>query len=108
MQEAAFDASSAVGWGFARYEAERLMWLAYETEIEYLQPLRYGDLVEVKTWVADWRRVRSLRQYEFRKPGEDALVARGQTEWVLLDAKTVQPATIPPMIVEAYSGGDEM
>jgi acyl-CoA thioester hydrolase len=106
MQEAAFDASEAVGWGFARYEAAGYQWLAYETDIEYLQPLRYGDLLEIKTWVADWRRVRSLRMYEMRKIGESELVARGQTDWVFLDAKTGYPIAITPEIVAAYSDGE--
>ncbi|HRF98920.1 MAG TPA: acyl-CoA thioesterase, partial [Aggregatilineales bacterium] len=60
MQESAFSASAAVGFSAHRYEVLGLQWLAYETDIEYLQAARYGDVVTVKTWVADFRRVRSL------------------------------------------------
>ena len=74
MQEAAFDASAAVGYDKNRYEAMGYLWLAHETEIEYLQPVIYGDTIEVKTWVGDFRRVRSRRFYEFRKAGHDDLV----------------------------------
>jgi acyl-CoA thioester hydrolase len=108
MQEAAFGASAAVGYGAQRYEAEGLIWLAYETDVDYLLPLRYGDTVEIKTWVADWRRVRSLRMYEFRRAGSDELIARAQTDWVLLDAKTQYPTTIKPEIIAAYSAGDSI
>ena len=56
MQETAFDASAAAGYDLARYEAMGRYWLARETDIEYLYPLRYGDSVQVKTWMADFRR----------------------------------------------------
>lgn len=108
MQEAAFDASEAVGFGYERYQSLGLLWLAYETDIEYLLPLRYGDTVEIKTWVADWRRVRSLRMYEFTKQGTGELVARASTDWVLLDAQTLMPTTITPEMVAAYSGGEDV
>ena len=51
MEEAAFDASAAVGYDKARYEAMGFLWLARETEIEYLLPIQYGDTVEITTWV---------------------------------------------------------
>ena len=73
MQEAAFAGSAAVGYGEARYSELGYQWLAYETSIEYLAPLTYGETFSVKTWVHDFRRVRSLRRYDFYR--DDALVA---------------------------------
>src|SRR5690349_20099243 len=106
MQEAAFEASDAAGYSYERYQTLGLLWLAYETDIEYVQPLRYGDTVEVKTWVANWRRVRSLRRYEFYRQGSGEVVARASTDWVLLNAQTLMPTAITPEMVTAYSGGD--
>jgi acyl-CoA thioester hydrolase len=102
MQEAAFDASAAAGYDFARYEALGQYWLVRETDIEYFQPLRYGDTFEVKTWVADFRRVRSRRAYEFRKAGEDDLVARATTDWVYIDDVTGRPVSVPSEMVAAF------
>ena len=79
MQEAAFDATAAAGYDMARYEAMGRTWLARETDIEFVRSLRYGEAGEVKTWVADFRRVRSRRAYEFRLVGSDELVARAFT-----------------------------
>lgn len=108
LQEAAFDASSAVGWSAAHYAEVGLQWLAYETEIEYLylpeHPIGYPDQLEIRTWVADMRRVRSLRRYELRRAGE--LVARASTDWVLIDANSHLPTSIPPEVVNAYSRGE--
>ena len=102
MQETAFDASAAVGYDVARYDAIGRRWLVRETDITYLRPLVYGDTVIVKTWVADFRRVRSRRAYELRLAGNDAPVATATTEWVLLDSQTLRPATIPPEMIAAF------
>jgi acyl-CoA thioester hydrolase len=101
MQEAAFDASAAAGYDLTRYEAMGHHWLVRETDIEYLRPLRYGDSVRVKTWVVDFRRIRSRRAYEFRRAGSDELVAQARTDWVFLDSATWRPAPIPPEMMAA-------
>lgn len=102
MQEAAFDASAAVGYDFARYHAMDRLWLVRETEIEYLRPLRYGDSVEIKTWVLDFRRIRSRRGYEFRHAASGELVARASTDWVFLERSTGRPTTIPHDMMAAF------
>jgi len=102
MQEAAFDASASAGYDLARYEAMGRRWLVRETDIEYLRPLRYGDSVQVKTWVADFRRIRSRRAYEFRQAESGQLVARAHTDWVFLDSATWRPAPIPPEMMVAF------
>ncbi|MBK9055455.1 MAG: thioesterase family protein [Chloroflexi bacterium] len=102
MQEVAFAASAAAGYDFARYQQSGRTWLIRETDIEYLQPLHYGDSVTIKTWVVDFRRVRSRRAYEFYRAGTTDCVARASTEWVFLDAQTLRPATIPPEMMLAF------
>lgn len=105
MQEAAFDASAAVGYGKDRYESMGFLWLAHETDVEFLLPVRYGDTVEVRTWVGDFRRVRSRRYYEFRLAGQTDLVARASTDWVYIEAATERPAIVPPEMIEAFAPG---
>lgn len=104
MQESAFSASAAVGFSAQRYESLNLQWLAYETDVEYLSSARYGDVVTVKTWVADFRRVRSLRMYELYVG--DKRIANGSTDWVLLDTKSMYPTSITSDIIEAYARGE--
>jgi acyl-CoA thioester hydrolase len=102
MQEAAFDASAAVGYDMARYDAMDRFWLIRETEIEYRHPLRYGDSVQVKTWVADFRQIRSRRAYEFTRATTGQQVARASTDWVFLERSTGRPAAIPPEMKAAF------
>jgi YbgC/YbaW family acyl-CoA thioester hydrolase len=102
MQEAAFDASAAAGYSMDRYATMDRYWLVRETDIEYLRPLRYGDSVQVRTWVADFRRVRSRRSYELRKAESGELVARASTDWVFLDTAADRPVSIPREMMEAF------
>ncbi len=102
MAEAAFAASAAVGYDFARYDRIGHLWLIRDSEIEYLAPLEYEDEVEIKTWVLDFRRFHSRRSYEFTKLHSGELAARASTDWVYLDARTLQPATIPEEMQRAF------
>ncbi len=106
MQEAAFDASAAVGYDTARYQSIGLHWLVRESDITYLRPLVYGDTVIVKTWVGDFRRVRSQRRYELRHAATGEAVATASTEWVLLNTATLRPTTIPPEMIAAFRHPD--
>lgn len=102
MQEAAFDASAAAGYDMDWYGQNGHFWLIRETDITYLRPLAYNDTVIVKTWVADFHRVRSRRLYEFRLAGSDEPVATAFTDWVYLNAATQRPAAIPPEMAAGF------
>ena len=102
MQEAAFAASAAVGYDWARYREMGYVWLVRETDIRYLRPLRYGDRVDLRTWVLDFRRSRSRRAYEFASVDTGQPAATAVTDWVYVDARTVQPATVPARMQAAF------
>jgi YbgC/YbaW family acyl-CoA thioester hydrolase len=104
MQEAAFGASEAVGFPPERYESLGLQWLAYETDIVHNAPLHYGDTLTIRTWVQDFRRVRSLRIYELNR--DDQMIARASTDWVLLDTETRRPMSVTQEIIDAYAQGE--
>lgn len=100
MSEAAFGAAAAVGYGQDYLDNSGHVWLAREHDIEFIRPLTYGDVVHIDTWVADFRRVRSLRKYDFWR-GEE-LVARASTDWVFINTSTQQLAFVPPEVAAAF------
>ncbi|MEJ2560224.1 MAG: thioesterase family protein [Anaerolineae bacterium] len=102
MQESAFEATAAAGYDMARYAAMGCHLLVRETDIEYLQPLHYGDRAQVKTWVVDFRRVRSRRAYEIRLAGSGELAAHAYTDWAYLDSASGRPVPIPPEMIAAF------
>lgn len=102
MQEAAMDASAAADYDLARYEALHTQWLIRETDLRVLRPLHYGDSVTVRTYVNDFRRVRSRRAYELRDAASGEPVARAHTDWIYMDTDTLRPITVPDEMIAAF------
>lgn len=80
-----------------------LTWVAAEHKIRYLAPALEGDVIEIRTWVAEMRRVRSIRRYEFQRPADNKLLVRGETQWAVVDTKTGAPRQIPPAISRIFT-----
>ncbi len=70
-------------------------WVVRIHRIEYLRPAFAGDAITVLTWVADFRKVQSLRRYKIFRTTDNAVIAQAETDWVFVDAKTGKPKTIP-------------
>ncbi|NLF67245.1 MAG: acyl-CoA thioesterase, partial [Chloroflexi bacterium] len=63
-------------------------WVARSHWIEYLNPAFAGDEIEALTWVAGFRKVRSLRRYRFVRTSDNATLAQGETDWVFMDLQS--------------------
>ncbi len=93
LQETATRASSDAGFDAAYYERAGTLWLIRRTIVSLGAPARYGDTLEVRTWIADFRRVRSQREYEVWSGGH--LVARASSDWVHIERRTGRPRRVP-------------
>ena len=94
LQEAATQASTDAGFDTAYYARTASMWIVRRTRLSLFEPARYGDHLTVRTWIADFRRVRSQREYEVR--AGERLIARASSDWVFVDRVTSKPRRIPP------------
>ena len=94
MQDAAVRHSAAAGCT-ALSQAAGATWVVRAHHIEYLNPAFAGDRMVVRTWVADFRKVRSLRRYRFVRVKDGAVLARGETDWVFVDVASGRPRAIP-------------
>jgi acyl-CoA thioester hydrolase len=54
------------------------------------------------TWVADFRKVRSLRRYKFIRAVDQKVLVLGETDWVLVDVATGRPRGIPCEMVSLF------
>jgi acyl-CoA thioester hydrolase len=70
-------------------------WVVRSHYIEYLSPAFAGDTLTMQTWVVNFQKVRSLRKYKIIRGHDQAVVARAETDWVFVNAKTGRPMTIP-------------
>ena len=78
-------------------------WVVRSHTIEYLRPAFAGERVKVLTWVANMRRVRSLRRYQFIRAKDQKLLVRGETDWVFVDANTGAPRAIPEEVISLFT-----
>jgi acyl-CoA thioester hydrolase len=123
LEQTAVEASTDAGFDPGWYTRAGRVWLIRRTRLERLLPVGGGDLVEVESSVADWRRARSLRRYAVRlrtpgrgirdaaaealartADGSPAEVARATTDWVYCDLASGRPASVPPDVRRAFSG----
>jgi acyl-CoA thioester hydrolase len=102
MQESAIAHTRINGWTPEELHTRGWTWVARSHFIEYLQPCRAGEEIVIETWVANFRKIRSLRKYRFVRAADGAVLARAETDWVFLDFHKGRPMPIPPDVVAAY------
>jgi len=105
MQDIAVEHYAAIGGLEA--QGKDSTWFVREHRIEYLLPAFAGEEIEVRTWVENVRRVRSLRRYEFVRRSDGSVLVRGETEWVFVDTKTGRPLSIPENVARVFDLSDE-
>jgi acyl-CoA thioester hydrolase len=93
LAQVAIDASTDAGFDAAWYAAAGARWLVRRTTFTVARPARADDVLRVRTWVEDFRRVRSRRRYEVHTGATPALAA--VTDWVFVDVTTGRPRRVP-------------
>ena len=101
MQDIAVEHYAAIG-GIAA-QGNDATWFIREHRIEYFLPAFAGEEIEIKTWVENVRRVRSLRKYEFVRKSDGKILVKGETDWVFVDAKTGAPRAIPEEVSRVFA-----
>ena len=97
MQDVAILHFDALG-GVEAMQGAGGAWVARSHKIEYLKPAFAGETILALTWVANCRRVRSLRRYRFLREADGATLAEGETDWVFVDVASGRPRSIPDEI----------
>jgi len=95
MQDAAVAHSNALGWTLSEYEKINAAWIVRRHEIDYFNPAFLGDIVIVRTWVKNFRRIRCARCYEIVEKREEKCLAQASTVWVFWDTAANRPKVIP-------------
>ncbi len=101
MQDIAIEHFTSLGGVEAM--GDEVTWVAAEHKVQYLAPALEGDVIEVRTWVAEMRRVRSLRRYEFIRRSDNKVLVRGETQWAVVDTKTGAPRSVPPAVARIFA-----
>lgn len=101
MQDAAVRHFESIGGNTPKHEAGGTR-VVHSHKIEYLTPAYAGEEIEVRTWIADVRRVRSTRKYEFVRKSDDKTLVKGETDWVFANIKSGRPMAIPDEVARVF------
>ncbi len=104
MQSASVAHSAAQGWPADRYRQLGAGWVVRTHQIEYLQPAFAGDEIVVRTWVADLKKVTSLRRFQIVRVSaeKEVILAVAATDWAFIHFATHQLKRIPPEVASAF------
>ena len=99
MQDLAIDHYQARGGHEVELDT-KMTWVAHTHHIEYFKPAFAGDEIRAVTWVSDFKAASSLRCYRFLRSADNTLLAKGETDWVFVDAERGRPRRIPLAITQ--------
>ena len=99
MLDAATAQTHATGGAQATRNANAA-WVVRSHHIEYLRPAFVSENLVVYTWISNLGHLRSLRKYKIVR--NETVLAKGETDWVLIDANTGRPRTIPEEISNCF------
>ncbi|MCA9145277.1 MAG: acyl-CoA thioesterase [Planctomycetaceae bacterium] len=102
MQSAAVAHSSACGWTTERYLESGGGWVVRSHKIEYLNSALANDTVVVRTWIAGFKKVTSLRRYQIVRKLDQAVLAEAETNWAFIGFEHRVPRRIPQEVIEDF------
>lgn len=94
---------SELHWKTKTSEAIRskLGWVVLEQHIYYKRPAKLGEQLQLKTWIASSKGVKSERKTSIRN-AKNQLVLEATTLWCFIDLETHKPARITEDVKEPY------
>ena len=100
MQDIAVEHYASIGGIEA--QGNESTWVVREHKVEYLLPAFADEEIEIRTWVENIRRVRSLRKYEFIRKSDGKVLVKGETDWVFVDTKTGMPKVVAVEVIKIF------
>ena len=70
--------------------------------------VRFGEDLEINTWISEIRRVQAFREYDMRRVRDGQPVIRARANWVYINSETMQPTRIPENAIREFAPSGEM
>src|SRR5688572_17627403 len=102
MQSAAMSHSTAQGWPWEAYQELGAGWVVRSHQIEYRRPAFVDEEIVVRTWIADMKKVTSLRRYRIVRQSDETELAIAATDWAFIKFATGAPTRIPAEVLESF------
>ena len=108
LEDGSVQASADLGYDREWYEQNKRMWVVRNMIVRYHEPALIGDELELYTWVSDFRRVQSHREYDLRRVSDGAPIIRARGNWVFLNSETMQPQRLDDDIMAEFEPTGEI
>lgn len=89
------------GLGYAEVEKRGLYLPVAEAAARYRRPLRYDDLIQVRTRIVQWRKASLLFEYEVYNQDRSVRMADGSTLHACVD-KSGRPVPVPAWLKNLF------
>jgi medium-chain acyl-[acyl-carrier-protein] hydrolase len=106
LQEAAGYHADQCGAGFLELLPSGKTWILSRIRVDVLSPVRYRDVIEVKTWPRGVQGIFALR--DFRVTAEGGVTAAlGTSSWLLVDLASKRPLRVGEFLDERFTMTEE-
>ena len=101
FQEAACLEADKLGFGFKALTPQNIAWVLTKLQMQFVRSLKWCDTVKVKTWIVSASKITSRRDFiMYDKDGNT--IAKGTTEWVIIDLLSRRLIRIPQFILDGH------
>lgn len=87
MEEARIDFLEQIGFGYAKLEEDGIISPVIGVECEYKSPTKFGDLVDIKVEIEEFKGVRLVIKYLMTKHDSNEMVLEGRTKHCFLNGE---------------------
>jgi len=79
-------------------QEEGILFIVHSVQIDFRQPAKFNDALEVTAAVIDKRRASLCFSHEVRRAGETGVLCSGQVRVACVDAQSFKPVPIPEFV----------
>jgi len=97
MERARTEYLASKGYSVRKLADEGTIFMVLRAEIDYKSPARYGDVIEVETWVRDITRVTTVFEHIMREKSSQRVLVECRAKVVYVD-----PQGRPKRLTEEY------
>lgn len=90
-----------IGLTYKEIESNGFLMPVLETKITYLSPAFYDELLEVKTMVSDFPKVKVHIDHIIKSLDRNVEIVKGYVELAFVNTKTMKPTRAPKIFIDA-------
>ncbi len=99
MERARTEYLASKGYSVRKLMDEGTIFMVLRAEVDYKSPARYGDVIEIETWVRDMTRATMVFEHIMREKVSQRVFVECRAKAVYVDAKG-KPKRLPAEYVE--------